>query len=136
MAANPIFISNLKNGVVTIVNADGTSLKTLLTAGSAGSRVKSLSITSDDSVDRVVQLWLTTGATDYLLGEATIVDGAGSNGTDKSYNLLNAADLPFLQSDGANRFLDLAASAVLKLKSKTAVTAAKTLYAFAEYGDI
>ena len=49
MAANvtPIFPSVVNNGRVTIVNADGTTAKSLFSAGSNGSRVDQIVCTSD-----------------------------------------------------------------------------------------
>lgn len=136
MAANPVFVGNLKNAVAQILNADGAALVALLAGGASGSRIKSLNATSDDTVARVVQLWVTIGGTDYLLGECSIPIGAGSDGATKPVKVLNLADFPHLQSDGVNLILDIANGSTLKIKSKIAVTAGKKLQFFAEYGDI
>lgn len=136
MAARPIYLSNIKNAVYALQNGDGVALKTLLTAGASGSRLKSLNITSDDTSTRVLQLWVTISGVDYLLGEVSATLGAGSDGATLPIKALDPAKLPSLQADGVNYFLDLASGAVLKVKAKVAVTAAKTIYLFGEYGDI
>jgi hypothetical protein len=136
MAANPLFIANVKNAVAQIQNADGTNLVSLVTPGATGSRVHSINCASDDTVARVIQLWATISAVDYLLGEVNIPIGAGSDGATKPVKVLNQTDFPFLRSDGVNVFLDVMNGATLKVKSKTVVTAGKKLQFFAEYGDI
>lgn len=136
MSANPKLVSNVRNVGITLVNADGTSLKSLGVAPPAdGTRIKSLTATSDDTVARVLQLWNTIGGTDYLLGEVTVPVGAGSDGSTPAVNLLNATNMPGLQTDGISHWLDLANAGNLKIKTKVAVTAAKTIYIHAEAGD-
>lgn len=135
MSAAPIFVGSVKTGQAALVNADGTALKTLFTAGANGARVDTISASSDDSSDRTVQLWKTVSGTDYLLGEVLVVDGAGSNGVDKAVNLLNATDLPWVRSEGGNPVMYLGANEVLKVAAKVAVTAAKTVYLVAQGGD-
>lgn len=135
MAANPTLISNVRQFSQTFVNGDGTGLKAVVTPVSAGTRVKSLMAASDDTTARVLQLWLTISAVDYLLGEVTVPIGAGSDGSTPAVNLLNATNMPGLQYDGVNRFLDVANGSVLKIKTKVAVTAAKTVYILGEGGD-
>lgn len=141
MAASPFFVGDIRNCFARVLNADATNLVTVLTPGTSGSRLKSLNCSSDDTVIRVLQLWITAASVDYLLGEVTIPVGAGSDGTStgavtKPVRLLNPADFPFLQSNGVNFFLDLAAGSVLKAKVKTTVTSGKALHLVGEYGDI
>lgn len=136
MAAAPIFLSNIKNCVAQLQNADGTNLVTLLSPGASGSRLKALNVSSDDTVTRVLQLWVTVAAVDYLVGEVVATLGAGSDGATKPINALNLNDLPGLQFDGAKSFMDIANGTVLKVKSKVAVTAGKKIQLFGEYGDI
>jgi hypothetical protein len=135
MSANPVFFSNLKDAPVQLVNADGTTFKTLLVAGANGARIRSLMFTSDDTTSRTVQLTKNIGGTDFIIGEIVVPAGAGTNGTEPAVNGLNAVQMPWLQSDGANYFMDIANGTTLKIKSKVAVTAAKFINAVAEFGE-
>lgn len=138
MAGNttPIFPGTLKNYAARIQNADGTNAVTLITGPTNGCKVESIAVTSDDTAAQTLQLIATISAVDYILGECAIAIGAGTNGTAKAVNLLNTTDFPWLRSDEAGRpYLYVASGTTLKLKSKVAVTAAKTIAAFAQAGD-
>lgn len=136
MSANPKLISNVRHPAIRLQNADGTGLKSLGVAPPAdGSRVKSLHITSDDTAAQVLQLWITIGGVDYLLGEISVPAGAGSDGATNAVSGLSGDRMPQLQTDGLMKWIDLPTGSDLKFKSKVAVTAAKTIYLLAEVGD-
>lgn len=136
MSANPKLISTVRNPSIKIQNADGTSFKSIGIAPVAdGSRVKAIHITSDDTADQVLQFCVTISGVDYVLGEISVPDGAGTNGVEVAVSGLNATKMPALQTDGIAYWLDLATGSDLKVKSKTAVTAAKTIYVTTEVGD-
>lgn len=136
MSANPKLISTVRNPAIKLQNADGTSFKSMAIAPPAdGSRVKALHITSDDTAAQVLQLAVTISGVDYVLGEISVPAGSGTDGTTVSVSGLNATKMPALQTDGIVRWIDLANGSELKVKSKTAVTAAKTIYVLAEVGD-
>lgn len=136
MSANPKLISTVRNAAIRIQNADGTAFKSLGIAPVAdGSRVKAIHITSDDTSDVVLQFAVTISAVDYILGEITVPDGAGTNGVDVAVSGLNPTQIPALQTDGIVRFLELASGSDLKVRANSAVTAAKTVNVFAEIGD-
>lgn len=136
MSANPKLISTIRNPAIRIQNADGTAVKSLSVAPPAdGARVKSLHITSDDTAAQVLQMWVTISAVDYLLGEIAVPAGAGSDGATSAVNGLAGTLMPQLQTDGIEKWLDLAAGSDLKFKSKTAITAGKTIYILSEIGD-
>lgn len=136
MSANPKLISTVRNPAIVLQNADGTAFKSLGIAPVAdGSRVKAIHITSDDTADVVLQFAVTIGGVDYILGEVSVPDGSGTNGTDAAVNGLNATKMPGLQNDGVVYWIDLATGSDLKVKAKTAVTAAKTINIFTEVGD-
>lgn len=134
MAANvtPIFPSVVNNGRVTIVNADGTTAKSLYSAGANGSRVDQIVCTSDDTGAQTVQLIINDGTNDNVVGEIAIPAGAGTNGSTKAVKVINSTDLPWL-SDSGSIFIKTGYS--IKVKSKAAVTAAKTLTFVAFAGD-
>lgn len=136
MAANPKLISTVRNLAIKIVAADGTGNKSFAIAAPAdGSRLKSMHITSDDTAPQVLQVIVTIGAVDFILGEISVPAGAGTDGATSAVNGLAGTRIPALQTDGITKWLDIANGTTLSLKSKVAVTAAKTIYAFAEVGD-
>lgn len=126
MATTPTFNGAPTNAGVQIVAADTSDLKTLITAGT-DLRVEVLAVTSDDTVDRVVQLTHTIGGTDFLIGAASIPQGSGTNGSPASL-LDNATNNPALSVDNnGNVIIDLASGDLLKVNTTTTVTAAKAI---------
>jgi hypothetical protein len=126
MSANqrPIFVVAANVDAVTFVNADGTTPKALLTAGANGTKVLSIGVVSDDTVDRYLQLFLYDGATAYIAGTKLIPDLSGTNGTDPAIDLLDTLMLPWLDSDG-EFFLPSGWS--IRVAPTVAITAAKTM---------
>jgi len=136
MSANPKLISTVRNPAILLQNADGTAFKSLGIAPVAdGSRVKAIHITSDDTSAVVLQFCVTIGAVDFILGEVNVPIGSGTNGTAVAVNGLNPTQMPALQTDGIAYWLELATGSDLKVRAKTAVTAAKTINVLAEVGD-
>lgn len=133
MAASPIFIGTVKTAAQTFVNADGTTLKTLYTAGASGGKVQFLEAASDDTAARILRLHVQRGGAgaDYLLGSVNVPLASGT-GAVAAVNLLSAAQLPGILEDGT---LLLGPSDVLKGSVEVAVTALKTLTVVAAGGD-
>jgi hypothetical protein len=135
MSANPTLISNVRDFVARIVNADGTGKKTIVTPVGAGTRLKNLIITSDDTSARTLQLVKTVSAVDYILGEIVIPIGAGTDGATAAVDVFAGSLLAGLQTDGISKWIDVASGTTLSLQAKVAVTAAKTIYISGEGGD-
>jgi hypothetical protein len=134
MASSPAFISSPKNPAVAFANADGTSFKTIMTAGASGSRLDSLVGSSSDTVSNVLQLAVQKSGVDYVVGEVTIPANAGTNGTVKSVACLNATDLPGLAYT-ENGAVYLENGAVLRGRMKTAVAGAFVVHLTGFGGD-
>lgn len=63
MATSPIFIGTPRNEQQVFVNADGTGIKTIFTAGAGGSRIDAVIAYSTDTVAiRYPILWIKKGA--------------------------------------------------------------------------
>ena len=124
--------SAIKNVGLDIENADGTTLQDLLTAGSVGARVDSIAITSDDTANMDVLLYLNNGTDDFLIGRIAVVAGSGTDGTNHTVKALNETELPFLKDDLSYY---LQATYKLRVAVVAAVTAAKKLTITAWYGD-
>ncbi|WP_300164282.1 hypothetical protein [Solidesulfovibrio sp.] len=128
MAANtqPIFPGIPRNDPVTLVNADGTTKKSLLTAGANGARVDSLHVATDDTSTAVLGVYLTKSGVDSYLGAVTIPAGAGGTG---------ASPVELLDTINAGNPMVLGAGVSLKVGVAAAVTAGKTLTVVAFAGD-
>lgn len=101
---------------VSIPPAD-TNAKVLRTAAAtAGELIGRLRATSTDTGVVTLQFSKTVSGTDYIIGESQIPIGAGTNGTAPWKDVL--ADI------NSGTPLTLAVGDVLKVKAKTAVTAA------------
>lgn len=139
MAANttPIFYATPKTAAVQFANADGTTKKTILTAGSNGALVLGLEATTTDTAANDVGLYVQIGGagTVYPIGGKRVALGSGdataANPT-AAVSLLDVGQFPFLLPDGS---LQLGAGDVLQAGVQAAVTSAKTLTILAQYGD-
>lgn len=131
-----VFVQTPKITPITIVNGTSTNKVTVATAGSDGSKVSGIIVTSDDSANRVVLLWLTRSATSYLLGAFPVTALAGSDGVQPGVNLLNTALMPGLPIDNDGQvYLFLESGDTLQVSVAVAVTAGKTIYATAVMGN-
>lgn len=135
MAASPSFIATPQTPVAQFENADGTSFKTVHTAGAEGSRIDTLIGTNTDTVSAyVVQLALQKSAVDYVIGEVSIPIGAGTNGSAKSVAMLNQTDIPGLAYT-ENGALYLANGVALRARVKTTVSGSFKVQLVAVAGD-
>ncbi len=117
---------NLK--AVTILPADTTTLKTIYAASADDAIVKAINVVSDDTAARVLDLVVNDGTTDYLLGSVNIPLASGSNGTATAVDLLSGAIIVGLPYDAlSKRVLPLKGGYVLKVRSQSTVTTAKTI---------
>ena len=128
VTATPVFVQTPKITPQTFANADGTTKKTIFTAGANGSKVVAILAGSTDTAARTAQLWLTRSAVSYLLGTVVVAIGAGSDGTARTANLMPSTlmdGLP-LDNDG-QRYLYLESGDTLQVGFTVAVTAAKQI---------
>lgn len=126
MSANANFVATIRTPVASIANADSTTFKTLMAAGSGGSRLDACSITNSDASNAyVVQIAIQVSAVDYEIGEVTVPAGSGTNGSAKAVNMLNSTDLP--QLSNTLNVMFLASGATLRVRTKTAVSGVNTV---------
>lgn len=136
MATQPVFVGTPKNGKVQIANADASNNKTVVTAGSNGSKVTALQLQSDDTSARDVRISIVNGGTTYPLGVVTVPIGAGNSGTVPSVDALNSAQMPGLPRDSdGNPCILLVSGDTFVVNALTTVTTAKLITATAIYGD-
>jgi hypothetical protein len=135
MSSTPAFVATPQTPAAQFQNADGTTFKTLYTAGSSGGRVDTLIGTSTDTVSAyVVQLALQKSSVDYVLGEVNVPLGSGTNGSAKSVAMLNTTDIPGLAYT-ENGSLYLASGVALRARVKTAVSGSYVVQIVGVAGD-
>lgn len=127
---------SINMGGTTIVNADSTNKKTLLTAGANGAVVRGIYATTDDTSLNNVSVWVNDGVTDFRIGTTRVAIASGTDGAANAVDLLNSTAIPALELDSSgNPVLYLKAGWILKASVLVAVTAAKTLTLVAQGKD-
>ena len=136
VVATPIFPQAPRNGKVTIVNADGTALKTVYTADADGSKIVSLMAVSTDSSARVVEVGITNGGNFSQIGCVNVPIDAGTITGTPAVNLLNLTSMPGLPIDNDGQpYLLLISGDTLQVRVQVAVTAAETIFVTAIASD-
>jgi hypothetical protein len=134
VTSTPALVQNPKITPQSFVNSDGTTKKTIATGGSNGSKLVSLIATSTDTGTRILQLFLTRSAVNYLLGSTLIAIGAGTDGVASSSNLLTSIPGLPLDNDG-QPYIFLESGDTLTAAVTVAVTAAKEIDVHAIFGN-
>ena len=134
MAANisPIFPLTPTGATQTIVAADTTTAKTIITGGTNGTRVDSVAVSSTDTAAQVLNIIINDGTNDRQVGTINIPLGSGTVLGNPAISLLTTSSLPWLPSSGS---IFLKTGWVLKLSAQTTITAAKTISITAFAGD-
>src|SRR5262249_58135881 len=96
VTATPVFVQTPKNTQITIVNADASSNKTLVTAGTNGTKVTGITLCSDDTSARVVQIQITRSAVTILVGSVNVPTLAGTDGTTVGVDGMSSTLIPGL----------------------------------------
>jgi hypothetical protein len=134
---NPTFAFQPRKGLVQIANADASNNKTVVTAGTNGSKVVSLLASSTELTanNRDVQVSLVRSATTYILGTTTVPFSAGFTVAALGpINLL--AIIPNLPTDNdGQRYINLESGDTLVVASLTTLTAGKIIYVHADFTD-
>ena len=132
----PIFPQLIKNYVQTILPADTTTIKALVVAGTNGTKIESINITSTDTAVRDLAIYATISAVNYLIGTITIPITAGNTNAIPSIDVLRHLQLPSLAYDSnGNKYLYLASGTTLSISVLSTVTTAKQITVFAQGGD-
>lgn len=125
-----------KLGLVQILPADASGLKTVVTGGANGSKVSSLMLSSSDTTARDVTIGRSRSGTFYALGTVTVPITAGQIAATGGINGLNTVAIPGLPFDNDGMpYLFLQSGDTLDIKAITTVTAAKAISASSDYGD-
>lgn len=137
VTTTPAYPQAINFGIGQILPADTTTLKTIWTAGTNGSLLQALFVSSTDTSDRTLNFYVTRSATDYLLCTITATANSGNSVTVGSIDVLRHANWNGLMYDMAgNRQLRLKSGDVLKFASTGTITTAKAITAFADGEDL
>jgi hypothetical protein len=133
-ATTPIFPKAVETAVQDIVNADGTTPQTLVTAGADGALVYAVNAATDDTaaIDYSLYVQRDGAGVNFLLGTVSVPAASGNAAATPAVDLLDPAKIKGLDGDGN---LLLGGTDILKVAARTAVTATKTTYVYASYGD-
>lgn len=117
---SPIFVDTPSNGTPqTFVNADGTTVKTIYTAGADGARIDAVTVCSDDTAAVNLAFSIDIGGTNYYIGNVNVPIGSG-------YTTVALVDAIATLCPNLG-YLALAGGAKLECNAVVAVTAAKTV---------
>jgi hypothetical protein len=135
----PIFPVTINNTSVQILPADTTTLKTIYTGATNGSRLENILVTNTDTAAAsVVQVYAVISATNHLLGTVNVPISSGNLIAVPSVNLLsysgNLGNLLNRDANG-NTYLYVASGTIIKVAVTVAVNAGKILDFFAQGGD-
>ncbi len=132
MAATPQFVSAPNLGCAKFQNSDGTTSKTVFTAGSSGSRVLSMVATSDSLAALQFTLTLERSSVSYKIDTFTI-PGADLTTPTTNWNMLDPEWLRWL--DPNEPHLILPAGVTLNVTPLAAVPSGKEVSILVMGGD-
>lgn len=112
------------NALQTFVNSDGTSGKDIISAGSDDSVITSLIATSDDAAAGVLNLILSNGSSEVVIGAYSIPALAGTIAATSAVDLLAKGWLPLL---AGKRVITLKTGWKLRAAMQAAVTSGATV---------
>lgn len=137
VTATPAFPQAINPDIGQITNADTTTLKTIWTAGTNGSLLQALGMSSTDTANRDINFYITRSAVDYLICTIQAPLSAGNTNAIAAVDVLRNAMWPWLMYDMAgNRQLRLKSGDVLKFASTATITAAKLITCVADGQDL
>ncbi len=130
----PVFATNPQNSGGTLAAATAGSLGsntngvTLYTAGSNGSRVYGLFLSTNDVANSVF-LYIYNGSTAFPIGFIAVPATAGDLANTPCVDALSPANCPGLPFDGTGKpYVELATGCTLKMAAFANVTAAKSIF--------
>jgi hypothetical protein len=126
MATNPKFTDVSQAVGTDFDNADGTSLKGILTGGANGTRIESISIATDEAGANDLMLFIDDTSTDHPVGHIDIPANSGTDGSTEAVS--GFVNLSWLLVDvNGNKYINIPAGFRLKAKMRVTVTATETV---------
>jgi hypothetical protein len=138
VTATPVFSQAINCTPVTIVNATAQTYQTAFTAGSNGSIITGMIVSSTDTSNRDITINITRSATNYQLTQVSIPLTAGTVNSVPAVSIFGTsgqAQLPGLEQDAnGNAIIRLKSGDTLTINAPVTVTSGKTITAFV-YGE-
>jgi hypothetical protein len=139
MTSTPVFPQTIKNGVQSFLSSTGSGSAnklTLYTAGSNGSKIESLIISSTDTSARDMVFIVTISAVNYILTMISIPITAGLTNAIPNVDILRSTQFVGLANDAnGNRYIYLASGTTLAAYMNTTITSGKEIDVFIQAGD-
>lgn len=133
MASTPEYLGAKNSQCTVFENADGTTAKTIFSAGANGARVHLVSASTDDATPSL-RLLKHDGTTACILATFQLPTNSGRTAGAPAVDLLDPAVIPSIPAD-PGRFLTLGAGETLQAEMVTALTVAKTIHIVADGVD-
>jgi hypothetical protein len=134
----PIFPQVIESWMLSLLPANTTSTVVLITAGANGTKVESITATSNNITDLALDLWVNNGNADTLLASVYVPANSGNNSNPAlpTVDVLRSGQLPGLAYDAnGNRYIYLASGITLKCSANIAVGTGKVLNIWATGGN-
>lgn len=131
VTSTPVFPQNIQNWGASFTSADTTTRKTIISAGTNGTKVEFFDFATDESTSRVFSIYLSDGTNDYQLGVLNVLNAAGNTAALGSppLSVLQGGNFPnFPFDNNGNRFIYLKAGWSIKVACQSTITAAKTVW--------
>lgn len=128
MSTSPSFFATPKQTPNSWTNSDAANTKkTVVSAGSNGSKIVALLATSTETANaRVAQVWFNRSSTAYLLGSMNVPVNSGFDGATPTVNLL--ALIPSLPHDNDGQpYMFLESGDTLQVSFTTQVASGKEI---------
>jgi hypothetical protein len=118
----------LNTSAKVFTEANAATKQNLVTTGANGTLIRSVTVATNNSADRQLNLFYYTGTTATLLASVTVPDLSGSDGgTNPVKNALNTTDFPGLPLDAnENPYLWVAAGHSIQAAFDANMAAGKT----------
>jgi hypothetical protein len=126
MATTPDYLGARNSQCTVITNGDGTTTKTVYTAGANGARVHLVSASTDDTTPSLY-LMKNDGTTSCILATFQLPTNSGRINGAPAVDLLDPAAVPSIPAD-PGQFLTLGANETLEIAVTSALTVDKTIH--------
>jgi len=132
----PIFPQTVRNSVYQITNGNGTTIETIFTGATNGTKIESIIVTSTDTSPRDISLYFTISATNYYLTTISIPATAGSIDSVPCVNILGNIQFPGLARDpNGNPYLYITSTTTLSVNAPVTITSGKFINIICSGGD-
>lgn len=136
VTSTPIYPQTIISTIVQLTNSSGTSASTLVTAGTNGTKIESIIVSSTDTSNRDLVININISSTNYQIAMVQIPLTSGTVNNVTSVNILGNAQIPGIARDSnGNAYLYLASGTLLTVAAGSTITSGKVINIFAQGGN-